>query len=207
MFLTLCGGDQNPSPRGKVEHAQEHGRALAEEVARVLGGGSEAAAPLKPVKSHIATAFEVLKLDFPPHQRETFEKELQHANRFRQQRAKLMLEAYDRGEPVRHVACPVQGVRLGDELILVAIAGEVVIDYTLRLKSEYPQHNLVVAGFSNDVPCYIPSLRVLREGGYEPVDSMIYYGLPGPLAENVEEKVITGCRNVLRQVGVEPAKQ
>ncbi len=207
MFMILCGGDQNPSPRGKVEHAQQHGQALAEEVARVLGGLSEGATALKLVKSHIATAFEVVKLDFPPYQRETYEKQLQDANRFRQQRAKLMLEAFDRGAPVRNVDCPVQAVRLGDEVVLVAIAGEVVIDYALRLKREYPQYNLVVAGYSNDVPCYIPSLRVLREGGYEPVDSMIYYGLPGPLAENVEELVIAGCRKVLRQVGIEPAQQ
>jgi len=146
-------------------------------------------------------------LDFPPHDRETFQKELQDPNRYRQRRAALMLEAYDRGEPVRSVPCPVQAVRLGDELVLVAIAGEVVIDYALRLKREYPQHNLVVAGFSNDVPCYIPSVRVLREGGYEPVDSMIYYGLPGPLAETVEEKVVAACHKVLREVGILPAEQ
>jgi len=209
MFIMLCGGDQNPYPRGKVEHAQQYGRALADEVQRVLAGdaGQGGREPLRPVKSHIATAFEVAMLDFPPHDRETFQKELQNPNRYRQRRAALMLEAYDRGEPVRSVACPVQAVRLGDELVLVAIAGEVVIDYALRLKREYPQHNLVVAGYSNDVPCYIPSVRVLREGGYEPVDSMIYYGLPGPLAETVEEKVIAASHNVLRQVGILPAEQ
>ena len=111
-----------------------------------------------------------------------------------------MLEAFDRGQPVRSVGCPVQAVRLGNDLTLVAIAGEVVIDYALRLKREFPNENLVVAGYTNDVPCYIPSLRVLREGGYEPEVSMIYYGLPGPLAESVEDKVIAGCRAVMKRV-------
>ena len=84
----------------------------------------------------------------------------------------------------------------------MALGGEVVVDYSLRLKREFPGENLTVAGYSNDVMCYIPSLRVLHEGGYEVVDSMVFYGQPGPLAENVEDIVIAGCRNVLNRVGV-----
>ena len=52
-----------------------------------------------------------------------------------------------------------------------------------------------------DVPCYIPSLRVLREGGYEAVDSMIYYGQPGPFAEDVEESVFAAVGRVMKRVG------
>jgi hypothetical protein len=37
---------------------------------------------------------------------------------------------------------------------------------------------------------YIPSLRVLKEGGYEADSSMIYYGLPTKWAPTVEEKII-----------------
>jgi len=50
-------------------------------------------------------------------------------------------------------------------------------------------------------PCYIPSLRVLKEGGYEAVDSMCRYDQPGPLAEDVEERGFTAIRNVLKRVG------
>ena len=92
-----------------------------------------------------------------------------------------------------------QAVRLGDDLTLVALAGEVTVEYGLRLKREFPKENLIVMGYTNEVPCYIPSLAVLRGGGYEPVDSMIYYGQPGPFAENVEETVIAACRKVLNE--------
>jgi hypothetical protein len=68
-----------------------------------------------------------------------------------------------------------------------------MVDYSLRAKREFPAENLVVAGYCNDVSGYIPSLRILREGGYEPVVSMIYYGQPGPFAENVEEVVFQAC--------------
>jgi len=79
-----------------------------------------------------------------------------------------MLEDYDRGRPMRSVAYPVQAIRFDSGLAIVALGGEVVVDYALRAKREHPNLDLVVAGYSNAVMSYIPSLRVLREGGYDP---------------------------------------
>jgi neutral ceramidase len=50
------------------------------------------------------------------------------------------------------------------------------------------------------VMCYIPSLRVLKEGGYEPDESMIYYGFPGPFDNGVEERIFTAIREVMKKV-------
>ncbi len=197
MFAILCGGDQNPQPRGKVELARQHGTTLAGEVRRVLG------TDVRPVHGPVRTAYEVTELQFARHERATFEKEATSPDKYRQARAKLMLAAYDAGRPVRSIPYPVQAVRLGDDLTLVALAGEVTVEYGLRLKREFPKENLIVMGYANEVPCYIPSLAVLRGGGYEPVDSMVYYGQPGPFAENVEETVIAACRKVLRETRAE----
>jgi neutral ceramidase len=75
-----------------------------------------------------------------------------------------------------------------------------VIDYSIRAKREFPHANLVVAGYSSDVMCYIPSLRILHEGGYEADDSMIYYGQPGPFSEQVEEQVFELTQRVMAEV-------
>jgi len=198
MFASLCGADQNPHPRGTMEWAERHGKTLAEEVRRVLDG------EMRPVGGPIRSAFETTELEFAPHERATFEKDAESSDKYRQARAKAMLAAYDAGKPVRSMAYPVQAVRFGSDLTLVAMAGEVTVEYSLRLKREFPNENLVVMAFCNEVPCYIPSLNVLKGGGYEPVASMVYYGQPGPFAENVEETVIAACRKVLEAVGVEP---
>lgn len=196
LFLMLCGGDQNPHPSGTVDLAKEHGASLAREVARVLRS------PLQAVSPPIRTAFVETRLDFPPHDRQAFEVEATGPDEYRQRRALLMLEAYDTGRPVRDTPFPVQAVRFDDDLTLVALGGEVVVDYVLRAKREYANENLVMAGYSHDVMCYIPSLRVLREGGYEANQSMVYYGQPGPFAETVEEQVFDAVRTVLTSVGV-----
>jgi len=198
MFTILCGADQNPSPRGKVELAAQHGKTLADEVRRVLAG------PLGPVRPPVRTAYEDVKLEFAPQPRSKFEEEAKSKDRFRRHRADAMLAAFDAGRPVRDVLLPVQVVRLGNDLALVALGGEVVVDYALRLKREFAGANLIAIGYANDVMCYIPSQRVLREGGYEGGDAMIYYGLPGPFTDAVEETVVGACRRLFEQTSATP---
>jgi hypothetical protein len=196
MFLMLCGGDQNPNPRSTEELAVKHGAALGAEVLRVLGG------TLKPVRPPVRAAFQIVDLRFAHHTRETFEKELQDSNKWKVRRAQEMLKAYDERRPVRQIPYPVQAIRFDADLTLLALGGEVVVDYALRAKREFPKETLVVAGYSNDVMCYIPTLRVLREGGYEGETSMIYYGQPGPFNEEVEETIFKTIHQVLRRVGL-----
>ena len=195
MFLMLTGADANPNPRGTVALAEQHGASLATEVDRVLSGKLEA------LSGPLRSAFQLTELAFVPHTRETFETESKDPNWFKQQRAATMLAAYDRRAPVRSVAYPVQGIRLGKSLTLVALGGEVVVDYALRIQKEYPGEHLIVAGYSNDVMCYIPSLRVLKEGGYEANESMIYYGQPGPFAEDVEDRLMKTVSSIMTRIG------
>jgi neutral ceramidase len=196
MFIMLCGADQNPHPRGKLELARQHGKSLADAVEQVLAG------PLQPVAGSLRSAYLEVDLDFASHDRNQFDAEARAGDRFKQRRAKLMLRAYDLGQPIRRIAYPVQAVHFGKNLALVALGGEVVVDYALRVKRAYSGQNLIVAGYCSEVMAYIPSQRILREGGYEPVDSMIYYGQPGPFQDDVEAKVIRAIQKVLKKTGV-----
>lgn len=195
LFLQLCGGDQNPNPRSRLEHAEQHGRSLAAEAARVARGKME------PAGGRLRAAYQLAALPFAPHTREQFEREQKDENVFRQRRAALMLKLYDERREPRLLRYPVQAVRVDPGFTLIALGGEVVVDYALWAYRTWPQERLIVAGYSNDVPCYIPSARVLREGGYEAVDSMIYYGQPGPFTEEVEARIQDAVRQVMKRVG------
>ena len=195
LFVMLSGGDQNPHPRGREEVAQQHGRTLAAAVSQAILAGE------KPLRGPLRAAFQVTELEFAPHSREDFEREKETATGARYRRAVAMLAAYDERRPVRQIPYPVQAMRFGRQLTLVALGGETVVGLALRIKREFPVEETVVAGYSNDVMCYIPTAQILREGGYEAVDSMIYYGQPGPFAADVEERVIAAARRVLARVG------
>ena len=190
MFVILCGGDQNPEPRSVLAHAETHGKELAASVERVLRGSST------PVTGPIRTAMKYTDLALAPHQRSDFEAESHDPSVFRQRRAKLMLEGADRTS----VHYPVQAIQFGKSLGIVALSGEVVVDYTLRITREHPGETLIVAGYSNGTPCYIPSERVLSEGGYEAVDSMIYYAMPGPFAAGLEDRIVDTVNAALKAV-------
>ena len=80
---------------------------------------------------------------------------------------------------------------------MVFLPGEVVVDYSLRLKREFDRSRLWVNGYSNDVPCYIPSRRVLEEGGYEGAGAMVYYDRPTKFAPDVEERIIGAVHELM----------
>jgi hypothetical protein len=87
----------------------------------------------------------------------------------------------------------------------VVLGGEVVCDYSLRLKKELAGKQTVwVTAYANDVMAYIPSARVLKEGGYEADSSMIYYGLPTKWAGEVETKIIEKVRTLVKEVEGKP---
>ena len=67
-------------------------------------------------------------------------------------------------------------------------------------KKEFPDKNIFVAGYSNEVMCYIPSERVLKEGGYEADSSMIYYGMPGPFENGIEEKIMAAIYLTIKKI-------
>ena len=85
-----------------------------------------------------------------------------------------------------------QVVQFGADLTLVAIAGEVVVDYSLRLKRELTGDAAVwVAGYSNDVFGYLGSRRVIAEGGYEGGDANTrILNHPGRFTLDAEERVV-----------------
>jgi neutral ceramidase len=195
LFLELCGAAQIPAPRGTVELGRQHGAELAAEVERIIS------APGKPLRGPIRTAFQLTTLKLAPRTRQDFEAERKDPLAAKVRRANLMLAALDAGRQINTVAYPVQAIRFGKSLTLVALGGEVVVDYALRIKREHPGEPIVSAGYSNDVMSYIPSVRVLHEGGYEADDSMIYYGLAGPYADDVESRIFTAVGRVLKDVG------
>ncbi|MGH7199679.1 MAG: neutral/alkaline non-lysosomal ceramidase N-terminal domain-containing protein, partial [Planctomycetaceae bacterium] len=196
LFFMGCGGDQNPYPRRELEHAQQHGRHLANAVETAL------LAPAKPLTGPLRLAYEEVVLEFAAAPtREELEKLAETGNRYDRRKSALLIEQLDTAGRINsEYSYPVQVVRIGDELTMVALAGEVVVDYSLRLKRELNDPIIWIAGYSNDVFGYVPSVRVLKEGGYEGGGAMRYTTLPGPFAESVEERIIAKVHELVRRV-------
>src|SRR5205085_938972 len=94
----------------------------------------------------------------------------------------------------KKIRYPIQTWAFGDSLAMVFLPGEVVVDYSHRLKRELDGLRLWVNAYANDAPCYIPSERVLKEGGYEGGGAMVYYDLPGPFQPGLEQPIVDAVK-------------
>lgn len=204
LFFMGCGGDQNPYPRGTLPQAQQHGRSLANAVEAAL------LPQAKPVRGPLRSALEEVTLDFVPLSREELVQMKDSKDIVDRKRAALLLtELESAGKINGRYAYPIQVVQFGGDLTLVGLAGETVVDYALRLKRELAGNTVWVAGYTNDVFGYVPSLRVLKEGGYEGGGAMRYTRLPGPFAPSVEERIVGKVHEMVRQarrIGLQPVR-
>ena len=187
-----CGADANPEPRRNLDDAKAHGTAAGREVNRLV------ASTLTPLSGRIQTQLRKIELpleSLPTRAKLEDQTKAAGAAGFL---ARTLIERLDRGESLpTTVPYVVQTWCFGDEMAMVFLAGEVVVDYALRLKWEIDADRLWVAAYSNDVPCYIPSRRVLSEGGYEADFSMIYYGHPSRFAPATEDLIIQAVHSIL----------
>ena len=190
-----CGGDQNPVPRRKVEYAQDYGRRLAEAVEKTQSDKTQS------IEGKLVCSYAEIDMPFARlPTREELRQTLNSTNRYEVARAATLLQHFERdGKLDSTYPYPVQVWKLGDGPTFVLLGGEVVVDYSLRLKQELGSDRTWVAGYSNDVLAYIPSRRVLLEGGYEGGGAMVYFGRPGPWADGIERTIVT---EVHRQVGM-----
>jgi hypothetical protein len=162
MFILGFAGDSDPYPHGSMDLARKHGLELSQEVERVLG------TKLEPVRGPLRLAFDKADLPLEVPSRAELEKRAGARDRYAAAAAKRVLATLDKGEKLRdHYAGAVAVWQFGSDLTLVALSGEVVVDYVALLEKALGPNQLWLAAYANDYYGYLPSARLLAEGGYE----------------------------------------
>ncbi|TMP99298.1 MAG: hypothetical protein E6L09_09775 [Verrucomicrobia bacterium] len=193
MFMIGCGGDANPYPRGTMENAHEHGATLGQEVCRVLDG------PLRRISGPLTCVFDQASLPLQPFPRADLEKMATNGPSWQKGNAKEMLGKLDRGEKLASTYnCPVAVWQFGSDLTLVALSGEVVVDYVPLVEQAIGPLQLWITAYCNDVFGYFPSARVLREGGYE---CRGLYTTTGFFAPNAQDLLVAKVRDLAQRAG------
>lgn len=186
-----CGADSDPCPHGTVELCQQHGRALAEEVKRLLAG------PLRPISGAVTARMVTLEIPYEPappldQLREMAKKSWSYQR---------LLEKLEKGEkPPTSAQYPLATWTFGNDLAMVFLSNEVVVDYALRLKRELDASRLWINAYSIDVSIYIASNRLLNEGGYEvnnSLNSQVTYGHPERLQPPLEDRIVEQVKKLL----------
>jgi hypothetical protein len=202
LFVMGCGGDANPLPRvmnstsaEAVELASMYGRILAKSTELVLRG------KMLRVDGPLRVAYGVAEVPFQnaPSRDELQRRQKELTGPPARYNQYLLGELDRKGKLTDHYPYPVQAWRFGETLTLIGLTGEPVVDYCLRFKNQYGWDNTWVAGYNNELLSYIPSLRVLREGGYEGTTGIPEYGLPAPYGIAVEEVISQKVEELVRE--------
>ncbi|MCA9015078.1 MAG: neutral/alkaline non-lysosomal ceramidase N-terminal domain-containing protein [Planctomycetaceae bacterium] len=186
LFMLGCGGDANPDPRGTLALAEQHGNSLAAAVVRAVGQ------PLEPIHGPLTVKMKRTDLLFvdPPSKAELISQQGQ-GDVYSQRLTKYLLNQLEQqGAIAASYPFSVQVIQFGNDLTLIGLGGETVIDYSIRLHEELSDLRIWDAGYCNEVFAYVPSERVLKEGGYEGGGAMKYFGFHGPFKPGVEDRII-----------------
>ena len=186
LFHLGCGGDQNPLPRRKLEICEKYGRMLGVSVEKVISqtlpsvaGGLKA--DLQRIPLPFASVPTVADL----------EAKKAKGGKHDQALADKLLKRLAAGEKLpASYPYPVQVWQIGNNVTWVALGGEITVEYSLRIKEKLGQGRTWVTGYANDVMCYIPSEKILAEGGYEGDSSQVYYQKPTKWAPGIEKAIV-----------------
>lgn len=205
MFVTGCGADIDPAPTGGLDVADRHARTMADALEQAVGS-----AAFRPVAGPLGFLYRRIPLPLETPSREAYARQAEKAKGDDQKFAREMLAKLDAGTAMTSVEVPIAIWRFGGDLTLVALPAETCVDYALRLKRELGREKLWVAGYCNEVSFYLPSERVLGEGGYEAgwdpkvgrgvaAWQLAWAGFPAPFAPGVEERVVRTVHDLLRE--------
>jgi hypothetical protein len=193
MVSIGCAGDQNP-PVMQDAAADEYGRMIADEVRRLLRGTP------RPLTSAPEAKLKRIELPLGP------PPSIKALRKSKERYARIAAEELEAGRPLAStLPYVVQTWAFDDDLAIAFLAGEVCVDYSLRLKRELAGDRLWVTAYANDQPAYIASARMLAEGGYEVDQSMPKYGVMSRLAPEAEQRIIDTVRELVPPAYRKPA--
>lgn len=195
LFMIGCAGDANPGTRGTVEAAQDHGRELADAVKNAM------AKPGLAVQGRLRAAFErfPIRLEPVPSDEEWKRRARESEGLDRQIALYFIAMLRDQGAIPQTYDYPLQALQLGDTLDLIALGGEATVGYALQLKERLGPKTTWVVGYANDVMSYIPTAKILSEGGYEAERSQMYYGMPGKWDPSIEKTILERAEAAARR--------
>lgn len=201
MFLMGCGADINPLPRYTEALSRAYGVILASAAQEGVEG------PVRAVSGPLRGAARRFFLETVPVQSlaEVIES-VRHAGRWDAAMSGRMIAFFekewrDNGCLPSRVPYRAGMLAFGDSLRIPTLTGETVVDYSLAVKARYGADRTWVLGYCDALTPYIPSRRVLAEGGYEGCESMPEYGYPTPFTPALEDAILAAVDACGREVG------
>lgn len=191
IFIQGCAGDINPV----VSDPIETGHQLAGDVMKVLDS------QMAPLSGDISYALDSVLLPANVWSKEQIIRfKAENSNREGDVEAEknvrwadMMLSHYARNTVPKFMPVYIQTINIGNWK-LVGLSREAVTEYSLAIRKLWPDQWVSVAGYTNDVPSYLPTAVHIRNHTYEGYGSFFWNAQPAIFPENVFDVVLKTIR-------------
>lgn len=205
-FLQGCAGDIKPGPvdstantfaQRSIEQVQQLGEQLGQTVNAILQSPD-----LAPITGTLNITNRIIPLETEPVNWQHIEDSLQNPNPVVQNWAKHFQSSKDLPDAiVTQIPFEVQTLSLGSAFALVALSGEMTVEYALRLKKELAPHfdHMLICAYANHIIGYVPVKRQIPEGGYEVTTNQYHLKRTGPYVAQTEDQI---CQTVYHLLSI-----
>ena len=190
LFMSGCGADANPEPRGGLDQVRQHGAELADAVIHRLDGN------LTAVHDPLHAAYKVVDLPLQHLTLDDIARYIAIGN-VQSMMATHLKQLVDGGSKLPETyGAPVAVWRFGDGPTLVALPGEGVAGYVPLIEQRLKNRPLWISSYNNDCFGYLPTAQIVREGGHETIGVTVWLwgnrfaNRAGFFSEDVERTII-----------------
>lgn len=205
LFLQGMGGDVKPRRvaeehsfrSGTYEDVDAVGEELARDVLQVMDHG------LEPLEMRLGYALRRFPVPLAPEwDMTTYRGLLGEENpTHRRAWAEWWLDRFESGTAIpREVNMTLSILQLSPTIRFLGTAGELLTDLGVKLRGLFPEGNTFPLGYSNGRTGYLPDSTVLREGGYEALESIFFSPhMPAPWRGDIDETLAAAFRELERE--------
>jgi Neutral/alkaline non-lysosomal ceramidase. len=169
---------------GSFNDVDEAATAMADSVQRVLLEGS-----FIPIELELGAKQFIIPLPLEAYPKSFFESELAKYEKVQNYDllvccAKRVIESYD--SMPDEIGLQGGVIRLNKNMAIFTMGGEPSFDVKVTLQKAFPEKNILFFGYCDSI-AYVPSDRIIEEGGYEAEGSVTEYKLKGRIKPGVNE--------------------
>ena len=193
VFIQGAGADINPAVvtadrayrKRYFSDVEFMGRIIANDVANIVRLGMEN------ICISLMNMLENISLPLDEFSENIFNDMLINGNETQKEYAANIFRFMESKEkPAREVDFQVGIYQLSPKFRIAALEGEICHGYGAGIRSLFGKGMTLVSGYSNGIISYIPTRKILMEGGYEAIANCSTYGLPACFEGNVEEVIL-----------------
>jgi hypothetical protein len=193
LFVTGCGADANPY-RGTsgADLVRQHGVRLAKEVKRVM------AEPMKPVHGPLKTVFRYVDLPLVTYSSRADIEKMRRGPFADFGTVNRLLSMHDQKVRLPTTFATAFTVwQFGNDLTLAGLPEETVSEFVPLLKSAVGNQTLWTAGYCNAVSGYLPTVNIMKQGGYETRGLFSEGKTAGWFAPESEKTLVEAVKNMV----------